>query len=231
MIQVTQVGMSVVMPKRMNTCRLGGSNVASSVSCRQTHMYMSAARTAANTCVASVSVSSSNPLHASACVGMAKASKRTVFCRSESPESASASASSIGVESKPAESSSSKAAEPAQVEVTEDTKSLEIMRKFSVQYAKRTNTYFCSDKGVTAVVIQGLAEHKDQLGAPLCPCRHYEDKEAEVAQGFWNCPCVPMRERRECHCMLFLTEDNPFTEKEADISLDELIDLTKDAKG
>jgi hypothetical protein len=52
------------------------------------------------------------------------------------------------------------------------------------------------DKSVTAVVIQGLAEHKDQLGAPLCPCRHYDDKEAEVAQGFWNCPCVPMRERK-----------------------------------
>lgn len=46
------------------------------------------------------------------------------------------------------------------------------------------------------MVIQGLAEHKDTLGAPLCPCRHYDDKEAEAAQGFWNCPCVPMRERK-----------------------------------
>jgi ferredoxin-thioredoxin reductase catalytic chain len=46
------------------------------------------------------------------------------------------------------------------------------------------------------VVIQGLAEHKDTLGAPLCPCRHYDDKAAEAAQGFWNCPCVPMRERK-----------------------------------
>jgi len=109
-------------------------------------------------------------------------------------------------------------------------KSLEIMRKFSEQYAKRTNTYFCSDKGVTAVVIKGLAEHKDTLGAPLCPCRHYEDKEAEVAQGFWNCPCVPMRERKECHCMLFLTDDNPFTDHEAKIGLDELVDLTGGAK-
>jgi len=27
------------------------------------------------------------------------------------------------------------------------------------------------DKSVTAVVIQGLAEHKEELGAPLCPCR------------------------------------------------------------
>lgn len=43
---------------------------------------------------------------------------------------------------------------------------------------------------------QGLAEHKDELGAPLCPCRHYDDKEMEAQQGFWNCPCVPMRERK-----------------------------------
>lgn len=41
-------------------------------------------------------------------------------------------------------------------------------------------------------------------------CRHYDDKVAEVQQGFWNCPCVPMRERKECHCMLFLTPDNDF---------------------
>ena len=43
---------------------------------------------------------------------------------------------------------------------------------------------------------QGLAEHKDELGAPLCPCRHYDDKQMEAQQGFWNCPCVPMRERK-----------------------------------
>lgn len=60
----------------------------------------------------------------------------------------------------------------------------------------RSGTYFCVDKSVTAVVIQGLAEHKDTLGAPLCPCRHYDDKEAEAQMGFWNCPCVPMRERK-----------------------------------
>lgn len=84
-------------------------------------------------------------------------------------------------------------------------KNLELMRSFSESYAKRTGTYFCVDPGVTAVVIEGLAKHKDELGAPLCPCRHYEDKEAEAAAAFWNCPCVPMRERKECHCMLFLT--------------------------
>ena len=87
----------------------------------------------------------------------------------------------------------------------------------------RSGTYFCIDKSVTAVVIQGLAEHKESLGAPLCPCRHYDDKAAEAANGFWNCPCVPMRERKECHCMLFLTEDNDFAGKEQHITHDEIM--------
>ncbi|KAF8010908.1 hypothetical protein BT93_J1520 [Corymbia citriodora subsp. variegata] len=108
----------------------------------------------------------------------------------------------------------------AKVEPSE--KSVEIMRKFSEQYARRSGTYFCVDKGVTSVVIKGLADHKDTLGAPLCPCRHYDDKAAEVAQGFWNCPCVPMRERKECHCMLFLTPENDFAGQDQAISLDEI---------
>lgn len=33
-------------------------------------------------------------------------------------------------------------------------KSVEIMRKFSEQYARRSNTYFCVDKSVTSVVIK-----------------------------------------------------------------------------
>ncbi|KAG2442351.1 hypothetical protein HXX76_002437 [Chlamydomonas incerta] len=110
----------------------------------------------------------------------------------------------------------------ATAEPITESKNLEIMRKFSEQYAKRSGTYFCVDKSVTAVVIQGLAEHKDTLGAALCPCRHYDDKEAEAAQGYWNCPCVPMRERKECHCMLFLTEDNDFAGREQTITMDEL---------
>jgi len=51
-------------------------------------------------------------------------------------------------------------------------------------------------------LFQGLAEHKSELGAPLCPCRHYDDKKMEAAQGFWNCPCVPMRERKVIHLCL-----------------------------
>ncbi len=54
--------------------------------------------------------------------------------------------------------------------------SLEVIRKFAETYAQRTGTYFCSDPSVTAVVLEGLARHKDELGGALCPCRHYEDK-------------------------------------------------------
>ena len=76
------------------------------------------------------------------------------------------------------------------------------MRKFSEQYARTSGTYFCMDKSVTSVVIKGLAEHKESLGAPLCPCRHYDDKEAEANMGYWNCPCTPMRERKVRHVQL-----------------------------
>ncbi|KAF5958867.1 hypothetical protein HYC85_006092 [Camellia sinensis] len=146
----------------------------------------------------------------------------------------------------------------AQVEPSD--KSVEIMRKFSEQYARKSGTYFCVDKGVTSVVIKvvplnldlgissqlgwvfipvtskglspipfddvstntqfnplGLADHKDSLGAPLCPCRHYDDKAAEAGQGFWNCPCVPMREGRSVTACSFsplitilLAQNRPF---------------------
>ncbi|MGK7944866.1 MAG: ferredoxin-thioredoxin reductase catalytic domain-containing protein [Microcystaceae cyanobacterium] len=104
----------------------------------------------------------------------------------------------------------------------QDDKLLETMKSFAEQYAKRTDTYFCSDLSVTAVVIEGLARHKEELGAPLCPCRHYEDKEAEAKQTFWNCPCVPMRERKECHCMLFITPDNDFAGSDQEIDMEYL---------
>ena len=98
------------------------------------------------------------------------------------------------------------------------------MTKFSNRYIQNTDTKYCSDKAIPAVVIKGLAEHKVTLGAPLCPCRYYEDKEKEVKDGFWNCPCVPMRERHECHCMLFLTEDNAFAGDETVITVEEVVE-------
>ena len=101
--------------------------------------------------------------------------------------------------------------------------SLQAMQKFSETYAKRTNTFFCSDLAITAVVIEGLARHKDEYGAPLCPCRHYDSKAEEVFSTYWNCPCVPMRERKECHCMLFLTEDSEFSSTQQEITNDILL--------
>jgi ferredoxin-thioredoxin reductase catalytic chain len=108
-------------------------------------------------------------------------------------------------------------------------KNLEAMRQFAEQYAKRTGTYFCADLGVTAVVIEGLAKHKEDLGSPLCPCRHYEDKAAEAKAAYWNCPCVPMRERKECHCMLFLTPDNDFAGDRQQISFEQIRTTTNPA--
>jgi len=91
-----------------------------------------------------------------------------------------------------------------------NSKIVESMRQFAESYAKTTDTFFCSDLDVTESVIQGLANNKETFGAPLCPCRYYDNKDDEVSLAYWNCPCVPMRERKECHCMLFLTENNEF---------------------
>nr|QCI04848.1 ferredoxin thioreductase subunit b [Bornetia secundiflora] len=107
------------------------------------------------------------------------------------------------------------------------TDSFEAMHKFSEVYAKRTGTFFCADLSVTAVVIEGLAKHKDEYGSPLCPCRHYEDKVKEAANTYWNCPCVPMRERKECHCMLFLPKNNEFASTIQKVDLINLLDIIK----
>lgn len=119
---------------------------------------------------------------------------------------------------------------PAKVEKTPEErdaaleKATKAMTAFTNKYLENTGTKLCSDKAIPAVVIKGLAEHKVDLGAPLCPCRFYDDKEAEAKDGYWNCPCVPMRERHECHCMLFLTEDNDFAGNETGITVDEVIE-------
>jgi len=103
-------------------------------------------------------------------------------------------------------------------------KATKAMTAFTNKYLENTQTKLCTDKSVPAVVIKGLAEHKVNLGAPLCPCRFYDDKEKEAKDGYWNCPCVPMRERHECHCMLFLTDDNDFAGDETTITFEEVVE-------
>jgi ferredoxin-thioredoxin reductase catalytic chain len=92
-----------------------------------------------------------------------------------------------------------------------DPKIIEAMEVFAENYAKTTNTFFCVDPEVTESVILGLSKNKQLYGSPLCPCRYYDEKSDEISLAYWNCPCVPMRERKECHCMLFLTSSNEFS--------------------
>lgn len=99
---------------------------------------------------------------------------------------------------------------------------IKIMQTFAENYAKSTNTFFCSDLEITEAVIIGLAKNKIESGAALCPCRCYIDKNEEASFSFWNCPCVPMRERKECHCMLFLQQDNSFASQHQEITISAL---------
>uniref|UniRef100_A0A0G4FKQ3 ferredoxin:thioredoxin reductase n=1 Tax=Chromera velia CCMP2878 TaxID=1169474 RepID=A0A0G4FKQ3_9ALVE len=103
------------------------------------------------------------------------------------------------------------------------SKEMTAMWKFAEQYARVTDTVFCSEPEVTSTVLQGLAVNKRELGAPLCPCRSYNDMQAEVKNAYWNCPCVPMQERKECHCMLFLPKDTEFAGETGTIDIEHLI--------
>ena len=94
--------------------------------------------------------------------------------------------------------------------MSDNFKYVESIKQFAENYAKATETYFCLDLEVTESVILGLAKNKELLGAPLCPCRYYENRDDEISLTFWNCPCVPMRERKECHCMLFIKPNTEF---------------------
>lgn len=51
--------------------------------------------------------------------------------------------------------------------------------------------------------------------------------QAEAKDGYWNCPCVPMRERHECHCMLFLTADNEFAGDSQTLAVEEVEKYTQ----
>ena len=110
--------------------------------------------------------------------------------------------------------------------MTINQKIVDSMKQFAGSYAKSTDTYFCSDLEVTESVINGLAKNKEIFGAPLCPCRYYDNKEDEISIAYWNCPCVPMRERKECHCMLFLTKDNEFSSEQQEISVQQILSFT-----
>ena len=133
------------------------------------------------------------------------------------PSSAQPSASSLP----PCMAAAAAAADPAEHEA-KVAKALKAMTGFANSYVKNTKTKYCAELSIPSVVLKGLAEHKVALGAPLCPCRHYDDKRAEVKRAYWNCPCVPMQQEKKCHCMLFLPEDNAFAGASQETTVDEV---------
>mmetsp|Transcript_23488 Transcript_23488/g.46742 ORF Transcript_23488/g.46742 Transcript_23488/m.46742 type:complete len:176 (+) Transcript_23488:164-691(+) len=126
---------------------------------------------------------------------------------STAPAFFSSSASSTSAFSSSSGNDAPEVVDPAALEKARKT-----MTMFTNKYLERTQTYLASDPSVARSVVEGLALHKATLGKPLCPCRFYpnNDKEKAAKEGYWNCPCVPMREEKKCHCMLFLTEDSQF---------------------
>nr|GME07724.1 ferredoxin-thioredoxin reductase catalytic chain, chloroplastic [Ipomoea batatas] len=57
---------------------------------------------------------------------------------------------------------------------------------------------------------------------------HYDDKTAEVEKGFWNCPCLPLREMKQgvpLHAFNF-SPHNDFAGEKQTISLEEIRETT-----
>ncbi|MBI3782363.1 MAG: ferredoxin:thioredoxin reductase [Deltaproteobacteria bacterium] len=92
-------------------------------------------------------------------------------------------------------------------------KTIEKMRNFVANYCRKSGTRTHPDPEVTEAVIKGLASHTETLGRPLCPCRFYPDKQAEVQHRTWICACDDMQIYKYCHCLLFVDENGmPITE-------------------
>lgn len=92
-------------------------------------------------------------------------------------------------------------------------KSVERIRKFVANYCAKSGTSTHPDAEVTEAVVKGLASNSDTLGRPLCPCRFYPDKQAEVKFRTWICACDDMQIYKYCHCLLFVNDQGlPITE-------------------
>ncbi len=92
--------------------------------------------------------------------------------------------------------------------------SLGRMRTFVEKYLDKTGTSRHQHADVTEAVINGLASNLDELGRPLCPCKFFPDKKAEVERSReWICACDDMKRYKYCHCLLFVTPEGlPITE-------------------
>ncbi len=77
--------------------------------------------------------------------------------------------------------------------------SLEKMRKFVKNFARKSGSYLHPQQEITEYLVIGLAKHIDEVGRPLCPCNFYEDKAAEARSSTWICPCEEMQKYKYCH--------------------------------
>jgi ferredoxin-thioredoxin reductase catalytic chain len=77
--------------------------------------------------------------------------------------------------------------------------SLEKMRKFVENFARKSGSYLHPQREVTDYLVIGLAKHIDEVGRPLCPCNFYEDKAQEAKSSTWVCPCEEMQKYKYCH--------------------------------
>ncbi len=92
-------------------------------------------------------------------------------------------------------------------------KSLKRMERFVANYCEKSGTATHPDQEVSDAVVKGLAANVDTLGRPLCPCRFYPDKQAEIQHRTWICACDDMQIYKYCHCLLFVTPEGlPITE-------------------
>ena len=92
-------------------------------------------------------------------------------------------------------------------------KNLSKMRTYAEKFAEKSGTYLHPDRGVTDVVVEGLARHIEEVGKPLCPCNFYPDKAAEAKLRRWICACDEMQIYKYCHCLLFVNPEGlPITE-------------------
>jgi ferredoxin-thioredoxin reductase catalytic chain len=93
-------------------------------------------------------------------------------------------------------------------------KSLNRIRIFVEKYLAKTGTSRHPNLEVTDAVVNGLAANIDELGRPLCPCKFFPDKRAEVERSReWICACDDMKRYKYCHCLLFVTPEGlPITE-------------------
>ena len=93
-------------------------------------------------------------------------------------------------------------------------KSLNRMQVFADKYRRKTGTSMHPNPAVAEAVVNGLADNLDALGRPLCPCKFFPDKKAEIERSReWVCACDDMKKYKYCHCLLFVTpEGSPITE-------------------